>query len=467
MRHTQLATAFLVLSLWRVAASAQTPTFPAELDTLLAQRVTSVSWSISYDEWRLHHPEATCEQYHGSIYDQDPEDQWCYRCSAEIAGTRLEYFFFGLMNQEPLTCRLYKVQGATADLSDSLLRELHGKLERQLAQRLGPPSRPDKADGFCSFYWREVRRWETGPAELLFYLNYCQGRTHRLEVVARQRALLDAVAEEKRLERLREEEVARRQEDNIRRLAAEVHTLAPDLQEIVENSGHRQEGVRRLVLRLLEAAADAPETKRPALLLAADALAGALIFPDVALAETQHLRPAVEEEVEKWAARAVHFAWSPLGAVYVYQHDLLWRVWQEHGRTPWGEQAFVDLLESGWDTSGVCAEGDDAFRRVIEHGEAFLAERPESSQRSRVLNAVAQAYETWWSLSQASDRDDYANSAAVREGSEEARLKAIDYYEQVLAAAPESLMATFARRRLPHLRAQRDTSQRRFLCFYD
>lgn len=119
----------------------------------------------------------------------------------------------------------------------------------------------------------------------------------------------------------------------------------------------------------------------------------------------------------------------------------------------------------GWDTSVTCANGSDKFRAVIEQGEKFLAERPESAVRFAVLFATAQAYETWWSLSRS--EGDYAVADNYQEGAESARRKAIAYYEQIMAHSPETVEAAYSRRTLPRLKLSIYTNERRFFCIYD
>jgi hypothetical protein len=196
------------------------------------------------------------------------------------------------------------------------------------------------------------------------------------------------------------------------------------------------------------------------LLLAADLLAGQLGTDD--------------ERSPEWAARrrtlsahGLAWEWSQLGATWVYGHGLLWRIWQEHPSNPWGERAFVRLLGLGWDTSVACRKGSDQFRAVIRQGEAFRARRPASPVRADVEFLIAQSYETWWSLSQASPEDPYAQSARYQAGALTARQKAIALYNDVLQLIPDSPEAAYARRVLPRLALGFATNQRRFFCVYD
>src|SRR5207247_11262411 len=128
------------------------------------------------------------------------------------------------------------------------------------------------------------------------------------------------------------------------------------------------------------------------------------------------------------SADGLAWEWSQLGATWVDAHGLLWRIWREHPSNPWGERAFVRLLALGWDTSVACRKGSDQFREVIRQGEAFRVRRSASPVRADVDFMVAQSYETWWSLSQASPQDESAQPARYQAGALTARQKAIALY---------------------------------------
>jgi hypothetical protein len=156
-----------------------------------------------------------------------------------------------------------------------------------------------------------------------------------------------------------------------------------------------------------------------------------------------------------------------LGGGWVYVHDLLWRLWDELPGTMWSDQAFVTLLSHGWDTHVACRAGSDQFRRVIPQGEAFLRAHPRSLLRPQILWLTGAAYETWWSLSLASDRDAYAHRRVYQAGAEEAHARAIAMYRALVRTYPSTRQADGARLVLPRLSLKIDTGQRRFYCVYD
>jgi hypothetical protein len=147
--------------------------------------------------------------------------------------------------------------------------------------------------------------------------------------------------------------------------------------------------------------------------------------------------------------------YEELGGGMFYPRDLLRRIWAEYPQTLWGERAFVLLLDLGRDTSGTCEKGRDQTREVIGQGESFLRQRPNSPYRAVVTLLVAEAYASWWSLSNepaGSEMSDYVDPKRFQEGAEAARMKAIACFEEVLQLVPGTEMSRFAGQVLPPLR---------------
>jgi hypothetical protein len=236
----------------------------------------------------------------------------------------------------------------------------------------------------------------------------------------------------------------------------------PSLRTLLgEDSDDGRRVMRRETLQaLLTAAAAATGDRKAELLLAADRVAS--LIP-----EGQSGDPTENERSETIAGFPVRYRYSPLGASWNYQHDLLRQVWSDYPNTAWGGEAFLLLAWMGWDGGGTCAAGSDQFREVIAHGDKFLADHPSSPHRLNVTLAVGTAYETWWSLSRARAGDDYVEAAKYRDGAEAAKRKAISIYEQIAKLAPDGPEAAYARRRLPRLKLGIDTAQRAFYCIYD
>lgn len=259
-------------------------------------------------------------------------------------------------------------------------------------------------------------------------------------------------------------------EDLKKKVVDELNPTFPELQTVLKDreEGSSEPSYQRVAFELLEAAKKAPADRRPAMLFAAD-LAASHLGCD---------RNEGRDEVKGDCARLrrdlarynLTLANDELGGGPYYPHDLLWRIWGDYPETEWGERVFVLLLDSGWDTSVTCEKGGDQTREVIRQGESFLQKRPSSPYREIVMLLVAEAYASRWSLSNepaGSGMSDYVDPKEFQEGAEEARIKAIAYFEEVLRLAPGAEFSRFALEVLSPLRDQQILDNYRFYCVYD
>jgi hypothetical protein len=161
------------------------------------------------------------------------------------------------------------------------------------------------------------------------------------------------------------------------------------------------------------------------------------------------------------------FHYDPLGATWVYDHALARQVYRDSSSTPAGEWAFLTLEKLGWNTGVGCAGDPATFRSVIAESDRFFNRHQTSAYRLDFLFDLAQAYETWWSLSQASSDDDYVVAANFTAGADRARERAIELYRQIVQETPKSDFAAYATVVLPLLQSKLDTMQRQYYCIYD
>ncbi len=343
-----------------------------------------------------------------------------------------------------------------------------------MAEFYGPGREPERKHGgygeFKSAAWQRVRLWETAEVQIKLYILHGHSEPPSLGLLARHRHLVDVIA--------REEDrqywwkwgpwTAYWGNPADRELARELDGELPGLKQMLleepkgTNTVTPPEEIHRFLTLLLVKARKSSSEHRPALLLAANRLAGR--FNPASDAES-----VIGRVQKKIGGYELNYLWNHLGSGWAYQEDLSWLLWKEYGTSVWGEMAFVMLLSRGWNTTVGCGSrgiGDD-FRHVIMEAEKFLADRPQSPFRRDVSLMLAQAYETWWSLSRASVQDSYANRFAYFDGAEEARKKAITLYEVVAQSDPSGYEAKYARQRLPRLKTGLDTNQRRFFCIYD
>ncbi|MGA2632187.1 MAG: hypothetical protein ABSG54_18495 [Terriglobia bacterium] len=426
----------------------------------------SAVWDTPYEEWRSHHPGSTCQQFDGgeSTWSNTEGGIWSYRCEVNTETQKAQWTFYVLSSDEPLVCRLEHFHAIASGISKDT--EIYAALQSQLQSRFGPGEPVAASLGeWGSAYWRGVRRWQTPELQIYLYLKDYPSEPPSLGLLARHRHLLEAMAENSRLQEFeRQGWQAGSGASLSQELAQALLPAFPNLPALLaEDLANQLTPAKQAVLDqtlqgLLQQAKTAAPDRRPLLLLAADRVAARLEFPRP---DASTIHPAKKE----FAGYELDYQWDELGATWAYRHNLLWRVWEEYGKTAWGERAFVMLLYHGWHTGAGC--GSDQFREVINHGRQFLQERPTSAYRLDVTLAVAQAYETWWSLSQASQQDMYVDRTTYEAGSAEARQRAIDYYQTVLELTRDGREASYAREHLPLLKLGLDTSQRRFFCIYD
>jgi hypothetical protein len=242
----------------------------------------------------------------------------------------------------------------------------------------------------------------------------------------------------------------------------------PELRTVIndpeENSS--EPPYQRVVFQLLDTAKEAPADQRPAILFAADLVASHLNC------EKDEAKEALDcARLQSGLARYdLTLKEDHLGGVFYYPRDLLWRIWRDYPTTSWGERAFVLLLDHGWDTSATCEKGQNQTHEVIRQGESFLRNRPGSPYRAVVTLLVAEAYASWWSLSnepKGSDMSSYVDPKQFQEGAEAARLKAIHYFEQLPQLVPGTKFSEFAQQVLAPLREQQALDNYRFFCVYD
>lgn len=455
----------LALPVSLAAQDNPTPQTQTVAETLWDQ-LQSVRWGAAQPGWQTTHPETTCQQFRSNSSWKTVDEQWSYRCTQHSNTQTVEHFFYALRLKRLLVPRLRQFRVSATGFIARTLQEAHGMLRERLISVYGPSVVPETANDFGSAGWREVLRWETKRLEIYLYWEESPAGPARLGLLARHRKLLDVMAEEELLDSFLRGLPASRERTLDLQLAEQLRYTFVNLPTLMmQTEAERDpEEVRITLAALLRTAGLASARHRSPLLLAAARLAERLpaLRPDIHPDSQPRAMPSL-----RLASYGVTQAANPSGGARAHANSLLWRVWQDDSDSEWGDHAFLLLQARGWDMTAGCANGSDGFRIVIGHGEAFLARRRRSPHRLEVLVALAQAYETWWSLSQASGRDTYVKRARYQEGAVAARKKAVSYYQRVLKLAPKSVAAAYARLRLPRLKLQIDTNQRRFFCLPD
>jgi hypothetical protein len=485
IRHARWVAAVLCGAVWLAsAAQAQrSRTRGAREAGWLVDQMESAQWHSSYADWKAKHAGIPCRVFHGDGSSLFIADLWTYRCTRVAAYGRANDFFYILNPTATPESYLDQFQGEivqSPSMTISAMQEIHDRIVSLLTARYGRPEELESAPGNVAAYgsadWRLVRVWNLTDRDIYLYIRNTPGQPVVVGLLARDSALVLASTNEG-TELLINEQPGAAFEDQIdASLASDLGKQFPKLADMLSDTGEQPspDSVLDTLESTLKQASGALPERKAELLLAADRLVSRLHVPD-----SRVLPSSLQNRLAALApAAGMHFSWDELGDTWIYHHDLLWTVWNSAPQTPWGQDAFFLLLDQGWDTSGVCQAGADQFRTVIRQGEKFLEENPTSPAVRPVMFLMAQANETWWSLSlwaSCSPVTDQglapcapaAGSAPYRTGADAARESAIAGYKALLAADPSTYGTVEVRRSLARMELGIDTNQRRFYCLYD
>ncbi len=442
------------------------PECPPEETILDDTKAAEVLWdafqSISWDQ----EPQGNCHNFQKDdprwIYNQEA----CVRCISCKSAYQEARFYYAL-SPEAESCILEESHFSLHRRTGRRLSEVENLLIAQMEKNFGPADVNQESTRFPFPFTNFHKWWHTKDAST--YLNLFQDED-RLILRVRHFHLQRHLAENKDL--LLPEELSPLDTEASIDLALEQWLKAkyPDLSEWLGRRFERKpdgtlspdpEKAFQILLQFLKSRKEAPKNIQPAILMACDRLTARLAN---SFEESSTIWPRWKAELEAYGLR---FAPNHLGDCWDYDHSLLHILRKEFPENPWAEEAFLCLMRNGFQTWATCSDGPDSFRLVITKGEEFLRQNPSPEHRLEALFMLAQAYETWWSLSKASDTDDYVRRARYTEGAEDARIEAVRVYRQVKESAPDSRYARIAGRKLPRLRMRLDTNQRRFFCIYD
>jgi len=170
---------------------------------------------------------------------------------------------------------------------------------------------------------------------------------------------------------------------------------------------------------------------------------------------------------KKWfSERHIVYEVPPLDIAYYYSWQHMKELAAMDGGNFLSHLAFLNLLARGWAVMVSEHKDPDDWKRVIAIGEKYLAEHYESPFTTDVKYIVGMAYETLFNLATVENASyvDPSNYSSYRE---EARLRALEYYERVSIEKDgirylERLMYI-----LPRLRGGVSTGLLRFYFVYD
>jgi len=467
-----VAIAIVLLASAPSAARQTTPT-PATHQLIADRIVTELRQMIHGDsrvKWRELVPSARWRDRRGpreyppdSVLPQ-PHGLWCSMATDTAGGQRRDAVFYGLRTERPYDCRLEHVRyvfeqpSGSEELYDALASALRKAFDNEFADV--DPARlpalaigPEMTDGkdVPPRSWVDIRFWMSETRHIVLAR---AGST--VQVMSQSYMLGAALQSDEHLL----PETGRYGVDLLTwELVNALRSTDPETADLILNneSGIDQDVVERAALRVLQARQRAEnEDQRAMLSLAAMRVVGGLRYQGESW---QRDRPGLKPIV----AYGVRMKASPFDSDVWYGHvDFADDVRRRRPGTRWGQLAFLDKLSGGWTDF---PDGNQ-YHRVIREGTTWLKQYPNSPLAVTVMSHVARAYETWWSLSLAPEDEELVTASEHKEGAEEARRQAIQWYERIMREAPTSAEARHARRVIVQLTVGVDTGERGFYAVY-
>jgi hypothetical protein len=209
----------------------------------------------------------------------------------------------------------------------------------------------------------------------------------------------------------------------------------------------------------ITSARELPPARRAGALLAADQITGSGAMLYVRSQAEDSTRLALERV-------GATFTRDELSGGYNYTHNWLDEALRLDPSGPVGKLATLALLRNGFNETGMCGGGSEAFRRVIATGEQLLADALDTATAAEVHRLVGDAYADIVALA-AGGGSGYADSAAYLGEAPAARSSAIVHYRQALALDHVSQEARAAWLEAWRLIAGLPPTRTHFFCVYD
>jgi hypothetical protein len=428
----------------------QGQTDPAAIASVIAADLARHPFALSTDQWRKQVPSAEWRERRGAESwrrnGEDPRDFWCMAARDRQSGVDREVRFYAFRSALPLACRLeqlhYTVPGDTAHAE-----RVYAAIVASLTERFGDRNIFDNAehpDRYITGAWTNVKMWHRGTSYVWLYRGP-QGvgvfaRHHLLESGARA---ADDLPES--FSTFGYNSVTWEVANLLWPLFPEASDLLLDSHAIPD-----QAAVLRTSIALLKAA-DRQKTMemRGATAIGAQGLLGKLWIegetPPLQRPEYASLRPF-----------DLDCAYDGHGGGWACGTGLLPAFVGQYPHSRWSHQMYLEGLGRECDGFG--------YRQVIEEAVPWLRRHPGSEFGPFVTAAIAQAYETWWSLSLAPADEEFVTAAEYSEGAARARELAIEWYHRLRGEYPQSVEARLSVTRANQLEIGVDTAQRRYFC---
>ncbi len=443
----------------------QEPARRARAGSLVAAHVVELPLGSPWIEWRARdsEPRSGCVAFQGATghdYASEREDYWVYRCSVPHTAGTMEYYAYLLADSVRPTIervRWVSAPGRPLDVATTRLAQVSLAEALRARRELTPgvPLEPHTWSGSLFRAGLEMFASPRGHLRLGFVPGVVRWEDSILVVDHWSRGLL---AEES-LEESADAWISPGR--RFGRMALPVGTLEtlsarwPRLARALERSPRRIDDVDA-VRRALESVAGRGVRAGDRDLVRFAASQWIWAFDDTS--DTTVVR-RIESTL---GPLGVEGGWGHYDGTWHYLGSLLRSRATGERSSPWADRAFLYSQETGWAPN--MADTAEQFRIVIERGERFLRQHPQSHEWPAVARTVALAHETAWSLARASPDDEYVDWTRYAPEAPEHRRRAIELYEWILrrwrSAPPGRDDLRDVRHRLVRLRLDVDTATR-------
>lgn len=415
----------------------------AEVASRIAADLARPPFALSTHQWRQLVISADWREHRGADASRGT-GVWCMVATDRELGAVREARFYAFRPAKPLACRLEEVH-YVAPGDDARKDEVYAALLGRLSREMGKPqsSDPERPHGRGSG-WAQVRGWNRGTSFLWLYRT-----TEAVGVFARHFLLEYGGGESFELP---PSFLSFGHASNTWDAANLLWPYFPAASDLMldRQAIPDQDAVLRAAITLFRSA------RRFSTMEMRGAVAIGLQVLLAKLWIEGETAPLLRPEYAALRRFDVKCEYDGHGGGWECGTGLLDRFLGEYPHSRWSHRRYLESL--GQECEGV------GYTEVIEKGIPWLRRHRGSEFEPFVTAAIAQAYETWWSLSLAPADEEFVTAAEHAAGAGRARELAIDWYHRLQQQYPESIEATLSGPRANQLQIGIDTAQRRYYC---
>lgn len=423
------------------------------------QFLTRINEPVTLEEWKRVNS-SKCVNYRGVAGDNYSESIWCQSCSQKKKSWKSEVYFH--MDLEDDTCTLQQAKFSVESGSPVLLRELREIANEQIGV-LSVPS--EDIHEFGSSYWYPVYQRKADTSLAYLY--------------SRSESIGDHPTEWINLLFRRDPLEGRIRKDDEFPLYEYYEPTLPESIDEWAAQACKETGLSHCKAALLAVRAKNEQeiarfVEHAYTILRSKNMSDPQYTALVYWGEYLATRSAKLGEED---SKRLELEWRdyPFSEGFFFVRSDFYQMALNRLDDRWGQRAFIQMTRRGWEVGGACRSGWDQYRRVIKHGETYLTTYPNEIITPYVRFELAEAYQTWWSLAQASKHSDYVNSKEHLPGSDKARRRSIDLFKLFLNGSEDASLGLEVNNHLSvriqeslfYLKHKLDPRRWKYYCIYD